>query len=149
MKILKTFFIISVIALFSSSLAIAGDFEWMKNFNIRAEADPSGFRARLATRFKVGDVEIDVVLKNVTNPSDAYMIFRYGEMSSRPTKQVMERYRAEKKKGWGVLAKSLGIKAGSQEFHSLKRNHDMGEISNKMKHPPKNKGQGNKSKKKA
>jgi hypothetical protein len=146
MKTLKTFFIISVIALFSSSLAIARDFDWMKNFNIRADANPSGFRARLATRFKVGDVEIDAVLKNVTNPSDAYMIFRYGEISSRSTNQVMERYR--NKKGWGVLAKSLGIKPGSQEFHSLKRNHDMGGISKKMKHPPKNKGYKNKGKKK-
>ncbi|MEN8123420.1 MAG: hypothetical protein ABFS35_23995 [Bacteroidota bacterium] len=146
MKTLKTFFIISVITLFSSAFAIAGDFDWMKNFNIRAEADPSGFRVRLATRFKVGNVEIDAVLKNVTNPADAYMIFRYGEMSSRSTSQVMERYR--NKKGWGVLAKSLGIKAGSQEFHSLKRNHDMGEISKKMKHPSKNKGKGNKGKKK-
>ena len=146
MKTLKIFFIISVIALFSSAFAIAGDFGWMNNFNIRAEADPSGFRARLATRFKIGDVEIDAVLKNVTNPSDAYMIFRYGEMSSRSTKQVMERYR--NKKGWGVLAKSLGIKPGSQEFHSLKRNHDMGGISKKMKHPPKNKEHRNKGKKK-
>ncbi|MEN8212068.1 MAG: hypothetical protein ABFR31_10135, partial [Thermodesulfobacteriota bacterium] len=85
MKTLKIFFIIAVIALFSSASVIAGDFDWMKNFNFRAKADPSGFRARLATRFKVGNVEIDAVLKNVTNPADAYMIFRYGEMSSRST----------------------------------------------------------------
>ncbi|MEN8212219.1 MAG: hypothetical protein ABFR31_10910, partial [Thermodesulfobacteriota bacterium] len=87
-----------------------------------------------------GNVEIDAVLKNVTNPADAYMIFRYGEMSSRSTNQVMERYR--KKKGWGVLAKSLGIKPGSQEFHSLKRNHDMGGIPKKMQLQSKNKGKG-------
>ena len=28
-------------------------------------------------------------------------------------------------KGWGNLAKTLGIKPGSREFHALKRGHDL------------------------
>ncbi len=105
--------------------AHAGDFEWMRDFNLRAEADPTGFRAQLATRFHIGDAQIAAVLSTVPRPADAYMICRLGEMSGRPTDYVLERYRSGHGKGWGVLAKSLGIKPGSKEFHALKRGQDL------------------------
>ena len=107
------------------SMAMAGDFEWLKDLNIRAQADPSGFRAQLATRFKVGDAEISAVIGNVKEPADAYMVMRLGEMSGRPVAQVTEVYRTGKGQGWGAMAKSLGIKPGSPEFHALKRGHDL------------------------
>jgi len=46
---------VSVVFLLVSSavVAAADDFEWIRDLNIRAEADPSGFRARLAARFKI------------------------------------------------------------------------------------------------
>jgi len=149
MKMQKMLFLVSFMFLLVSSatVAIAGDFSWMRNLNIQAEADPEGFKARLRARFKVGDTEIKAVLRDVTNPADAYMVFRYGEMASRSTNQVMEKYREKKKKGWGVLAKNLGIKPGSQEFHTLKRNHDMSDVSKNNKIKLKDKGKG-KSKKK-
>ncbi len=53
------------------------------------------------------------------------MVFRFGEMSARSTEYVIEKYRSEKGKGWGTLAKSLGIKPGSKEFHALKRGNDI------------------------
>jgi hypothetical protein len=53
------------------------------------------------------------------------MMLRLSEMSGKPVRTVEERYRAGKGKGWGALAKSLGIKPGSKEFHALKRGHDL------------------------
>jgi hypothetical protein len=38
---------------------------------------------------------------------------------------VIKQYRSDKGKGWGALAKSLGIKPGSAEFHALKNGHDL------------------------
>ncbi len=111
--------------------AVAGDYDWVRNFNTQAQADPSGFRKNLATRFKIGDLQVKTVLSNVDHPSDAYMILRLGEMSGRPTDYVMDKYSSGKKKGWGALAKSLGIKPGSQEFHALKRGHDLHEGYNR------------------
>ena len=35
--------------------------------------------------------------------------------------QVFKIYNANKGKGWGVIAKELGIKPGSPEFHALKQ----------------------------
>ena len=37
-----------------------------------------------------------------------------------PPEHVVDQYRKNKGQGWGVIAKSLGIKPGSAEFHALK-----------------------------
>ena len=140
MKVLKMLFAVSMTLLFVSSAAVAGDFDWIRNFNIKAETDPSGFRARLATRFKIGDAQIKIVLNNVENPSDAYMVLRLGEMSKQPTENVIEKYKSGKGKGWGALAKSMGIKPGSKEFHALKRGHDLYDEKPKVKSKDKGKG---------
>ena len=125
MKLLKIS-LISLIAIFTfSSAAIASDFSWARDFNIQAQADPSGFRAKLATRFNLGDVQVRAVLSNFDRPADAYIMLRLGEMSGRPTGYVVEKYRNNKGKGWGSLAKNLGIKPGSKEFHALKRSQDL------------------------
>lgn len=123
MKLLKILVVMFLLS--PSSEAVAGDFDWIKDLNIQAQADPSGFRARLGARFRIGDAEINAVLSNVEYPGDAYMVLRLGEMSNRPTDYVVNQYRSGKGKGWGALAKSLGIKPGSEEFHALKNGHDL------------------------
>ena len=127
MKIQKILFIVLVVTLLASSAAIveADDFDWMNDVNIRAKASQSGFRASLATRFTIGDTQVNVVLSNVERPADAYMVLRLAEMSAKPTQYVIEKYKAGKGQGWGVLAKSLGIKPGSKEFHALKSGRDL------------------------
>jgi len=125
MRTFKIVFGVTLILLLFSSIAIAKDFGWVNDFNIQAQADPSGFRARLATRFQIGDAQISAVLSNVSSPADAYIVFRLGEMSGYPTDRVMGEYKSGKGKGWGVIAKSLGIKPGSKEFHALKRGQDL------------------------
>ena len=133
MKLFKILFIAAIVLSAVTASAVAGDFEWAKDLSIRAQADPSGFKATLATRFKIGDVHVGAVLSNVDDPADAYIILRLGEMSGRPVDHVIDRYRHNKSKGWGALAKSLGIKPGSQEFHALKSGHDLKESSRRGK----------------
>ena len=117
--------VLSLVLLLAASAQAAQDFAWVNDFNIQAQADPTGFRARLATRFRIGDAEISAVIGNVANPADAYIVFRLGEMSGRPYDRVLREYKTSKGKGWGVIAKSLGIKPGSKEFHALKRSQDL------------------------
>ncbi len=119
---------------------LAADFDWFRDFSVRAEADPGGFRARLEARFNIGDAQLKVVLGNVQRPADAYMVLRLGEIAAKPVDYVLQEYRASKGKGWGVLAKSLGIKPGSKEFQALKRGHDLQGGNDKGK----GKGQGKK-----
>ena len=125
MKILKVLFIAAICLFVLTPAAMASDFGWIEGFNIQGQSDPSGFKARLATRFKIGDVQVEALLSNVDEPADAYLMFRLGEMSGRPVDYVFEKYRHSKGQGWGALAKSLGIKPGSEEFHALKSGHDL------------------------
>ena len=125
MNLLKTLVLVSLVQLTVSSVAVAGDFDWLRGLSIKAEADPSGFKATLAVRFDLGDVQVKAVLSNVKEPADAYMVLRLGELSRQPTDYVIAKYRSHRGKGWGALAKSLGIKPGSREFHALKRGHDL------------------------
>lgn len=127
-----------------ATVAAAGDFDWTRDFNLRAEADRDGFRARLSARFNIGPAQVKVVLGNVDSPADAYMVLRLGEMSSKPVDYVMKRYRAEKNRGWGALAKSLGIKPGSREFHALKQGSDMYGNTQSVKHIKRKRGGGKK-----
>ena len=149
MKSLKTVFVLMIMTLLVSSAALAGDFDWLRDLNIQAEADPSGFRARLGARFKIGDAEIRTVLGNVQEPADAYMVLRLAEMSRQPTDYVVDQYRSGSGKGWGALAKNLGIKPGSKEFHALKNGDDLQDDANKGKGKNgkgKGKGRGKKQK---
>jgi hypothetical protein len=132
MKLFKIFLITLMAILVVSSVAMANDFGWAGDFNVQAQADPSGFRARLATRFNLGDVQVRAVLSNFEKPSDAYIVLRLGEMSGRSTEYVVERYSSNKGKGWGALAKSLGIKPGSDEFHDLKSGHDLNDNNSRV-----------------
>jgi hypothetical protein len=125
--------VVMLILVMSASIVAAGDFAWTRDFNIRAEADRDGFRAQLSTRFNIGNAQVKVVLGNVDNPADAYMVLRLGEMSSKSVDFVLNKYRTEKNKGWGVLAKSLGIKPGSKEFHALKQGSDIYHTTGKSK----------------
>ena len=127
MKILRILLGVLLASAASISSSSASDFDWMDSLNVVAKADSSSFRVRLATRFHIGDTQIQTVIGNVGSPSDAYMIFRLGELSHRPINEVLDVYRSHSKKGWGAMAKNLGIKPGSREFHALKRGHDMGD----------------------
>jgi len=140
MRMLKILFAVSIVVFVTASAAMAGDFDWMRDFNIKAQANPAGFRAQMATRFKIGDAQISVVLSNVDRPADAYMVFRLGEMSRHPADYVLDRYKSRKGNGWGVLAKSLGIKPGSKEFHALKRGDDLYDSGSKCNGKGKSKG---------
>jgi len=124
MRVLRVGLGAAVILLLATA-AGAADFDWFRDFNVMAQADPSGIRARIGARFKIGDAEIDAVLGNVGSAAEAYMVFRLGEMAHHPPAYVLERYKGGKRQGWGALAKSLGIKPGSAEFHALKRGHDL------------------------
>jgi hypothetical protein len=53
-------------------------------------------------------------------PADVYMIGELAQLSGRPFGYVAERFDANRGRGWGVIAKDLGIKPGSAQFHALK-----------------------------
>jgi hypothetical protein len=57
----------------------------------------------------------------IREPADAFMVFQLGHMTGYSPERVMGVYESHRGKGWGVIAKQLGIRPGSPEFHALKR----------------------------
>ena len=109
-------FILSPLAAFAGGLE-----NFLANVNIQARADMPGFAAKISTQFGVPVPEVQAVIRTVHEPADAFMIFQLGQMSGQQPDRVMSVYGPNRKKGWGAIAKSLGIKPGSAEFHALKK----------------------------
>ena len=96
--------------------------DFLNNVNVQAQANMPGFYATVSAQFGVPDVQVRAVLSSVGEPSSAFMIFQLGQMSHQPVDRVLQVYRKGRNtgKGWGMMAKELGIKPGSREFHALK-----------------------------
>lgn len=110
-----TLLILSPLAAFAGGLE-----EFLSNVNLEARADMPGFSARISTQFGVPVARVEAVIGSVRQPADAFMVFQLGQMSGQPTERVLTTYRSGRGKGWGVMAKELGIKPGSADFHALK-----------------------------
>jgi hypothetical protein len=132
MKLFKNLLISLMALLAVSSVAMASDFGWTRDFNKQAKADWPEFRARMATRFDLSDLHV-IALRNIfDSPADAYIMLRFGEMQGVLKKlskeegiEAVKKYRSNKGKGWEVLAKSLGVELESKEFLVLKRGQDL------------------------
>jgi hypothetical protein len=128
------------LAFFMASSAVASsDLDvFVSNLNVQAQADLGAFKVRLSTQFGVPAPRVDAVMATVKTPGDAYMCFPVGQVASKPVEVVTREYLANRGKGWGVIAKNLGIKPGSKEFHELKKgNFNAGDSE-----PGKGKGKG-------
>jgi hypothetical protein len=93
---------------------------FLSNVNVQARADLPGFSATVSAQFGVPVPQVQAVLARVDTPADAFMVFQLGQMAHKQPEAVLQTYRTHKGKGWGVIAKQLGIKPGSKEFHALK-----------------------------
>ena len=124
-------------------LAIAGGGldGFLGNLNIQAQADLGGFSAKVSAQFGVPVPQVQAILKTVDTPADAFMVFQLGQMTHRQPEIVVQTYKTHKGKGWGVIAKELGIKPGSKEFHALK-NGDLVLGDTPADSPGKGKGKG-------
>jgi len=107
--------------LFLPGTATAGGLEsFLDEVDIRASKDMGSFRAELRLTFGVSDGTLDGLFEVMSNSSDVYICLRIGEVAGQPIARVVEEHRRHKGQGWGVIAKNLGIKPGSAEFHALK-----------------------------
>ncbi|NMB24963.1 MAG: hypothetical protein GX986_05460 [Firmicutes bacterium] len=109
----------------ASALSIggSGDFVggWLEQLNIEAKADLGVFRTELSVEFGVPGTRIEQLMIEATmEPADVYVTFELARISQKPVDEVVEVYKVNKTKGWGALAKELGIKPGSAEFKALK-----------------------------
>jgi hypothetical protein len=140
----KILFLLSVV-LFACLMAFpaqaSSDLDvFVSNLNVQAQADLGAFKVRLSTQFGVPAARVDAVMASVKTPGDAYLCLRVGQVASQPVEVVTKEYQKNKGKGWGVIAKNLGIKPGSKEFHELKKGNFNGDDSGSAKGKGKGKG---------
>ena len=143
---MKRFIIFSLLlTLLSPLAAFAGGLEdFLSNINVQARVDLPGFSVKISNQFGVPLPQVQAVVQTVREPADAFMVFQLGQMARTQPERVMEVYTPNKKKGWGAIAKELGIKPGSAEFHALKNGdlHFTGNPSGADDSPGKGKGKG-------
>lgn len=90
--------------------------------NIEAKADMSNFIKDLSVSYGLPEKNVELmVTRDNMQPADVYMSVRLSNMTKRPLDTVVQEFRVNRGKGWGVIAKNLGIKPGSREFHALKK----------------------------
>lgn len=117
----RCMFVIIVLVLVSlPGVASASLDSFLGSVNAQARVDLPGFHTTVSAQFGVSVPRVQAVLGRVATPADAFMVFQLGQMSHRPPETVLQTYQAHRGKGWGVIAKELGIKPGSREFHALK-----------------------------
>jgi hypothetical protein len=126
----------------SSYNANTGDYEFdnaLNSLNHVALADLNNFINQLSGTFGISRPWVEnLVQRENIPPADVYMIARTSHVTNRPIATVEKYYMADRSQGWGVIAKRLGIKPGSPEFHALKTD-DTGFLSKGKNHGQKNK----------
>jgi hypothetical protein len=144
----KTIFAVALLFLVSGPVAVAhAELQsFLDNLNIQARADMNGFSVKLAAQFGVPLPQVQAIIKTVEHPADAFMCLQLSQMAKKQPEMVVQTYKSNKGKGWGVIAKELGIKPGSPEFHALKRGDFVftGEPSGSTAGNGKGKGKGHK-----
>jgi len=110
------FFLLSV----SAVCAHANLSGFLSDLNNQAKADRKGFSVKLSTQFGFPLPRVQAIIKTVGLPADAFMCLQLSQMTNKQPERVVQTYKRNKKKGWGAIAKELGIKPGSAEFHALK-----------------------------
>lgn len=121
MKKMFVAFSLVLLAAGFASVAQAGLDDFLRRVDAQAREDLSKFSVRLSAQFGVPVPKIDEIIKRVPAPADAFMVLQLGQMSNKPPDAVLPVFQANRSKGWGAIAKELGIKPGSREFHALKR----------------------------
>ena len=125
--------------------AKSGDTELDANLNeinIRAKTDLKIFKKDLALEFNVGEDKVDKMVVDMNmSPADAFMTLQVASLTKKDPEVVMNSFKVNKDKGWGAIAKEMGIKPGSPEFHALKgKAKDKKDKGNKGKGKPENAG---------
>lgn len=106
----------------------------LSKINANAELDFGTFKTDLKLSYNISDKKIDYLSISVKmEPAEIYLSLELSKLSGRSVDEVVEIYKVHEDKGWGYIAKQLGIKPGSAEFHKLKENTKNKEAKGKSK----------------
>jgi len=91
----------------------------LSDINSYAKSNMDLFRKDMSDKFGVTREQLDqLITKERKEPADVYYGYNLAQVTGKPFPTVIKMH--TDKKGWGAIAKDLGIKPGSEEFKSLK-----------------------------
>jgi len=94
----------------------------LSNLNVEAGVHVDPFVSELSISYAIPKVQIEDLVYNMRMPfGDVFVSVWLASSMKKPLSVVVKEYEVNKEKGWGVMAKNLGIKPGSDAFHSLKK----------------------------
>lgn len=123
-KLTLLFFFVLTNLLWSQEITFkTGDTEMdnlLHQVNNDAKKDVNAFTNMVVSKFNIAKTDVDKLLKDMI-PGDVYMAAQVASTIGKPVTEVSSTYMKNKGKGWGEIAKEMGIKPGSPEFHALKK----------------------------
>ena len=123
-QLIITVLLFSVIISNAQTSFKSGDAELdadLNEINVSARLDFAAFKTDLRLSYDISENKIDYLSVSVRmEPAEIYLALELSLISGKPVDDVVEIYKINRDKGWGAIAKMIGIKPGSDEFHKLK-----------------------------
>ena len=115
-------------------------------YNSNAKSDMASFEAQMKASFSITDRKLDYMTGSLhMAPGEIYLALEISNIARVEVDRVLSVYKTDKSKGWGYIAKQVGIKPGSPEFHQLKNNTKAQKGKGSGKSQSKGKGKGKKN----
>ncbi|MBM9614813.1 hypothetical protein JWJ90_11010 [Desulfobulbus rhabdoformis] len=94
---------------------------FLYELNVQARGNHQDYGLRLSSQFGVALPNVELLLRSVSSPADAFMCLQISQMLGVPPQRVLRTYQQNRGQGWGRIAQQMGIKPGSANFHALKQ----------------------------
>ncbi len=95
----------------------------LNSINVQAQANIGPYTADLSASFGVTQPQVQAWMTvDKLQPAEVYLALELGKLAAKPPAAVITLYKQNKGKGWGAVAKALGIKPGSAAFKARKAN---------------------------
>ena len=92
----------------------------LSELNVNAKLDLKGFKAEMNLSFNCGNQKVEELLVTM-EPADVFMLLQIASTQNKSHDVIIASWKRNKK-GWGAVAKEMGIKPGSPAFHAMKNN---------------------------
>lgn len=92
----------------------------LNSIEASAKVNAAGFQAEVSLTWGQTAASVQMAMSQGLQPAEVYLAAGLAKISGKPLTMVVDLYMKNSNKGWGALAKGLGIKPGSPEFKALK-----------------------------
>jgi hypothetical protein len=92
----------------------------LHEINLITKFNMAEFSLKVANTWGTSEKNVLLGFSRGLNAYEVYLVIALARLSGRQPIAVITMYEQNRSKGWGALAKSLGIKPGSKSFKKLK-----------------------------